>query len=171
MVDDYYRYQYPNVYDGRYNNYDAYLSDPYYYDPYRRNVSYQYAPAFIPGLNDLDYYGDWQNVSGYGTAGGRALMRTGFRIRRDTGPTIIRMGQPGFPASPGAMRLITMDVGSMAAISGSGFPMRGTARRDIRRHWWRLFRSMKRTRSAGCRWRRAILMRRVITIETGSLIT
>jgi hypothetical protein len=68
LVDDYYRYQYPNVYDGRYNDYDAYLSDPYYYDPYRRNVSYQYAPSFIPGLNDLDYYGDWQNVSGYGYA-------------------------------------------------------------------------------------------------------
>ena len=49
LVDDYYRYQYPNYYDGRYQNYDAYLSDPYYYDPYRRNVSYQYAPAFIPG--------------------------------------------------------------------------------------------------------------------------
>jgi hypothetical protein len=66
VVDDYYRYQYPNTYDGRYNDYDAYLSDPYYYDPYRRDVSYQYAPAFIPGLNDLDYYGDWQDVSGYG---------------------------------------------------------------------------------------------------------
>jgi hypothetical protein len=66
VVDDYYRYQYPNVYDGRYNDYDAYLSDPYYYDPYRRDVSYQYAPAFIPGLNDLDYYGDWQDVGGYG---------------------------------------------------------------------------------------------------------
>jgi hypothetical protein len=66
VVDDYYRYQYPNVYDGRYNNYDAYLNDPDYYDPYRRDVSYQYAPAFIPGLNDLDSYGDWQDVSGYG---------------------------------------------------------------------------------------------------------
>jgi hypothetical protein len=68
MVDDYYRYQYPNSYDGRYSNYDAYLNDPYYYDPYRRNVSYQYVTSAIPGLNDLDYYGDWQNVSGYGNA-------------------------------------------------------------------------------------------------------
>src|SRR6266850_2961094 len=66
LVDDYYRYQYPNVYDGRYSNYDAYLSDPYYYDPYRRNVSYQYAPSFIPGLNDLDYYGDWAQCNDYG---------------------------------------------------------------------------------------------------------
>ena len=66
LVDDYYRYQYPNVYDGRYSNYAAYLSDPYYYDPYRRSVSYQYAPSFIPGLNDLDYYGDWQDVGDYG---------------------------------------------------------------------------------------------------------
>ncbi len=66
LVDDYYRYQYPNVYDGRYSNYDAYLSDPYYYDPYRRNVSYQYAPSFIPGLNDLDYYGDWVQCNDYG---------------------------------------------------------------------------------------------------------
>lgn len=67
LVDDYYRYQYPN-YDGRYSRYDAYLSDPYYYDPYRHDLSYQYAPAIIPGLNDLTYYGDWQNLSGYGYA-------------------------------------------------------------------------------------------------------
>jgi hypothetical protein len=66
LVDDYYRYQYPNVYDGRYSNYDAYLSDPYYYDPYQRNVSYQYAPSFIPGLNDLDNYGDWVQCNDYG---------------------------------------------------------------------------------------------------------
>lgn len=68
QVDNYYRYQYPNSYDGRYNNYDAYLNDPYYYDPYRRNASYQYASSTIPGINDLDYYGDWQNVAGYGNA-------------------------------------------------------------------------------------------------------
>jgi hypothetical protein len=68
LVDDYYRYQYPNYYDGRYSSYDAYLSDPSYYDPYRRYPSYQYASALIPGLYDLDYYGDWQNVSGYGYA-------------------------------------------------------------------------------------------------------
>ncbi len=68
QVDDYYRYQYPNSYDGRYSNYDAYLSDPYYYDPYRRNASYQYASSSIPGINDLDYYGDWQNVDNYGYA-------------------------------------------------------------------------------------------------------
>jgi hypothetical protein len=69
QVDDYYRYQYPNSYDGRYNNnYDAYVSDPYYYDPYQRDVSYQYASSSIPGLNDLDAYGDWQNVDNYGYA-------------------------------------------------------------------------------------------------------
>ena len=68
QVDNYYRYQYPDSYDGRYNNYDAYLSDPNYYDPYRRNASYQYASSYIPGLNDLDAYGDWQNVNGYGYA-------------------------------------------------------------------------------------------------------
>jgi hypothetical protein len=68
LVDDYYRYQYPNSYDGRYNNYDAYLNDPYYYDPYRTNASYQYTSSIIPGLNDLDYYGDWRNVDGYGYA-------------------------------------------------------------------------------------------------------
>jgi len=68
LVDDYYRYQYQDAYDGRYSNYDAYLSDPYYYDPYRRNASYQYASSSIPGINDLDYYGDWQNLDGYGYA-------------------------------------------------------------------------------------------------------
>lgn len=62
QVDDYYRYQYPKSYDGRYNNYDAYLDEPNYYDPYRRNASYQYASSNLPGLNDLDDYGDWLNI-------------------------------------------------------------------------------------------------------------
>lgn len=85
QVDDYYRYQYPNSYDGRYNNnYDAYLNDPYYYDPYRRNASYQYSSSTIPGINDLDYYGDWQNVSGYGNA---------WRPRVDSGWVPYQQGQ------------------------------------------------------------------------------
>src|ERR1044072_6979488 len=66
LVNDYYSYQYPQYYDGRYRDYNAYLNDPYYFDPYRRNVSYQYANSYIPGLNDLDYYGDWRNLDGYG---------------------------------------------------------------------------------------------------------
>ncbi|HSE15802.1 MAG TPA: DUF6600 domain-containing protein [Pyrinomonadaceae bacterium] len=68
LVDDYYGYQYPRYYDGRYRDYNAYLNDPYYFDPYRRTVSYQYANSYIPGLYDLDYYGDWRNVDGYGYA-------------------------------------------------------------------------------------------------------
>jgi len=68
LVDDYYSYQYPQSYDGRYSDYNTYVNDPYYFDPYRRNISYQYASPSIPGLNDLDYYGDWQNVNGYGYA-------------------------------------------------------------------------------------------------------
>ena len=68
LVDDYYRYQYPQVYDGRYRDYNAYLSDPSYFDPYRRYSSYQYVSGTIPGVYDLDYYGDWQNLNGYGYA-------------------------------------------------------------------------------------------------------
>jgi len=66
LVDDYYRYQYPNYYDGRYASYDTYLADPYYFDPYRNDVSYRYVSYVAPGIDDLSYYGDWQNVSGYG---------------------------------------------------------------------------------------------------------
>jgi hypothetical protein len=66
LVDDYYSYQYPNYYDGRYRDYNVYLDDPYYFDPYRRNVSYQYVNSYIPGLYDLDYYGDWHNMDQYG---------------------------------------------------------------------------------------------------------
>ncbi|HKR13846.1 MAG TPA: FecR family protein [Pyrinomonadaceae bacterium] len=65
-VDDYYAYQYPQYYDGRYRDYNTYLNDPNYFDPSRRNVSYQYVNSHIPGLYDLDYYGDWHNVDGYG---------------------------------------------------------------------------------------------------------
>ena len=68
LVDDYYSYQYPQYYDRRYRDYNVYLNDPYYFDPYRRNVSYQYVNSYIPGLYDLDYYGDWRNVNGYGYA-------------------------------------------------------------------------------------------------------
>lgn len=66
LVDDYYGYRYPNIYDGRYQDYNAYLNDPYYYDPYRQYSSYQYASDRIPGLYDLDHYGDWQHVNNYG---------------------------------------------------------------------------------------------------------
>jgi hypothetical protein len=68
LVDDYYSYQYPRYYDGRYRDYNVYLSDPYYFDPYRRTSSYQYVNSSIPGSYDLDYYGDWRNVNGYGYA-------------------------------------------------------------------------------------------------------
>src|ERR1051326_894657 len=66
LVDSYYRYRYPKKYDGRYVNYDTYLADPYYYDPYNRDVSYHYVSEYIPGVEDLDDYGDWQYVSNYG---------------------------------------------------------------------------------------------------------
>ena len=84
LVDDYYAYQYPNYYDGRYRDYNSYLSDPYYFDPYRRNVSYQYVNSYIPGLYELDYYGDWRNLDGYGNVwsprvdAGWAPYQTGY---------------------------------------------------------------------------------------------
>lgn len=68
LVDDYYRSQYPRYYDGRYRDYNVYLEDPYYFDPYRRTTSYQYVNSYIPGIDDLDYYGSWRNVDGYGYA-------------------------------------------------------------------------------------------------------
>jgi hypothetical protein len=66
IVDEYYRYRYPRRYDGRYLSYEAYLAEPFYYDPYWNSVSYEYLPADIPGLYDLDYYGDWVDTSDYG---------------------------------------------------------------------------------------------------------
>lgn len=66
IVDDYYRDRYGSVYDGRYESYDRYLDDPFYYDPYRSSVSCEYFPADVPGIYDLDYYGDWLEVGGYG---------------------------------------------------------------------------------------------------------
>lgn len=84
LVDDYYGYQYPNSYDGRYRDYDAYLNDPYYYDPYNRYTSYQYVTDEIPGVYDLDDYGDWQDMSGYGYA---------WRPRVDAGWAPYQQGQ------------------------------------------------------------------------------
>ena len=68
LVDDYYGYQYPNTYDGRYASYDAYEADPFYYDPYRNDASYRYVTYDAPGVNDLSSYGDWRDVNGYGYA-------------------------------------------------------------------------------------------------------
>src|SRR5205085_1847595 len=68
LVDNYYRYRYPKTYDGRYRSYYTYLDDPYYYDPARRYTSYNYVNEYVPGIDDLDDYGDWQYVSDYGYA-------------------------------------------------------------------------------------------------------
>ena len=66
LIDDYYSYRYPRLYDHRYRDYDVYLNDPDYYDPYRRYASYQYVSEYIPGLDDLDYYGNWEYLDNYG---------------------------------------------------------------------------------------------------------
>jgi hypothetical protein len=68
LLNNYYGYRYPDYYDGRYADYNAYLNDPNYYDPYNRYASYRYVPASVPGAYDLDAYGDWQNLNGYGYA-------------------------------------------------------------------------------------------------------
>src|SRR5437868_3617066 len=66
QIDNYYRARYPKTYDGRYRNYYTYLDDPFYYDPARRYASYNYVSEYVPGIDDLDDYGDWQYVSDYG---------------------------------------------------------------------------------------------------------
>jgi uncharacterized protein DUF6600/FecR-like protein len=65
-LDNHFRSRYPRTYDGRYRSYYTYLDDPYYYDPSRRDTSYNYVSEYIPGLCDLDDYGDWRYVSDYG---------------------------------------------------------------------------------------------------------
>ena len=67
-IDNYYRSRYPKTYDGRYRSYYTYLDDPYYYDSAGRYPSYNYVSEYVPGLDDLDDYGDWQYVSDYGYA-------------------------------------------------------------------------------------------------------
>ncbi|HUK90489.1 MAG TPA: DUF6600 domain-containing protein [Blastocatellia bacterium] len=68
IINEYYTYRYGSHYDGRYADYNVYLSDPYYYDPYVRTASYKYIPDdyAIAGLDDLDGYGDWAPGGEYG---------------------------------------------------------------------------------------------------------
>jgi FecR protein len=66
VIDKYYRARYPRTYDGRYRSYETYLQDPNYFDQSRRNHSYDYVSENIPGVYDLDDYGDWQYVNDYG---------------------------------------------------------------------------------------------------------
>ena len=94
IVDGYYRDRYARVYDGRYRNYDTYLADPNFYDPYRTSLSYQYVDADIAGLSDLDYYGDWVSLNDYGycwaprVSSGWAPFHSGFWDLDDVwGPT------------------------------------------------------------------------------------
>jgi hypothetical protein len=84
ICNDYYQYRYPRTYDGRYADYDRYLNDPYYYDPYRRSVSYQYIPddSEVAGLDDLDEYGDWSDVPEYGHCW-RPRVSSGWAPYRD----------------------------------------------------------------------------------------
>jgi hypothetical protein len=65
IIDDYYDYRYDD-YDGRYRSYTVYQDDPDYYSPYRRSTSYRYVADDIPGAYDLDDYGDWSDIDGYG---------------------------------------------------------------------------------------------------------
>jgi hypothetical protein len=82
IVDDYYGYRYPDYYDGRYREYDRYLDDPFYYDPYRRSASYRYVNYDVPGVRDLDYYGDWIDDSDYGRCWS-PRVETGWSPYRD----------------------------------------------------------------------------------------
>jgi hypothetical protein len=69
IVSDYYSYRYPKTYDGRYSDYHRYETDPDYYErSYRRSASYQYIPedVEIAGVEDLDEYGEWQDLPDYG---------------------------------------------------------------------------------------------------------
>ena len=66
VVDNYYRTRYPKHYDGRYRNYYTYLDDPDYYDPAHLYSSYNYVNDYVPGIDDLDDYGDWRYVGNYG---------------------------------------------------------------------------------------------------------
>lgn len=65
-LDNHFRYRYPRTYDGRYRSYYTYLDDPYYFDPQRRDHSYNYVSDYVPGIYDLDDYGDWSYVNDYG---------------------------------------------------------------------------------------------------------
>lgn len=88
IVNDYYSYRYPGDYDGRYADYRVYQEDPSYYEEsYHRSVSYQYVSddTEIAGLDDLDDYGDWEDVPNYGhcwrprdTSGDWAPYRDGY---------------------------------------------------------------------------------------------
>jgi hypothetical protein len=103
IVDDYYDYRYPNTYDGRYSDYDAYLEDPYYYDPYSQSAGYRYLPQEIPGVYDLDRYGDWADVDGYGhcwsprVSAGWSPYRDGYwDVNNTWGPTWISQEPWGY---------------------------------------------------------------------------
>ena len=67
-LDNHFRSRYPRKYDGRYRSYYTYLDDPYYYDPARSYNSYNYVSDYVPGVYDLDDYGDWSYVNDYGYA-------------------------------------------------------------------------------------------------------
>ncbi|HEY6332178.1 MAG TPA: FecR domain-containing protein, partial [Blastocatellia bacterium] len=67
IVNDYYSYRYGSAYDGRYADYNTYLTDSTYYDPYQQTASCKYVPDndYIAGLDDLNNNGDWEPTPDY----------------------------------------------------------------------------------------------------------
>ena len=170
LVDDYYGYQYPQYYDGRYRDYNTYLNDPYYFDPYRRNVSYQYVNSYIPGLSDLDYYGDWRNLDGHGYAwaprvdSGWMPYQTGYWYTDyPYGPTWVSTEPWGYAP---------YHYGRWAFVGDRWYwvPDRTNDQPDYRPRSWHFCR-LTRTRLVGCRLDQATFTSRATTTTRGSLTT
>ncbi len=102
--------------------------------------SANYVSPEMTGYEDLDDYGRWQYVGGYGTVWvpSERCHRIGLRIAMATGPISIPGAGPGSKTSPGASRLSTTDAGPMPKTAGAGCRDRLPSGRCMRPHWWLL---------------------------------
>ena len=76
--------------------------------------------SYIPGLNDLDYYGDWQNVNGYGYAWSPRVDAAGSPYQQGYWYTDYPYGPTWVSSEPWGMRRITTAAGRSSAIAGTG---------------------------------------------------
>ena len=83
--------------------------------------SYQYVTADIAGVEDLDRYGRWRQVPGFGWAWSPASVETGWaHIAPAGGSGRTRGDGPGWPPSRGAGLPITTDAGRTGEMPGTG---------------------------------------------------
>ena len=138
VVNDFYRYRRPKTYDGRYEDYNAYLNDPYYFEPYRQSASYRYFnqdDSYIAGIEDLDDYRQWQDDPTYGHCWYPAVDAGWVPYSDGYWDSDYPWGATWVSSEQWGWAPFTMDDGRLSVIGGVGFRARAKRGWPMLRLW------------------------------------